>query len=341
MINKVKKLLSYLRNYKRNRVVLRMMEERVTFPLFAEQYRLCISYANDKRDSAEKILSAMVIEGHSIEKGLAMKEIRFGFGQKKVKELASLCNGYLELYSDNPSRLAYVIGILKEYDCLHAKAGFTLEDATRKALDSLFTRYNNQIVIPETKETTRKDYFEKTGSSFGQFALSRHSVRDFTGEAIDEKLMRNAFQLAQQAPSACNRQSARVYCVYDETLRSRLVELQNHGRGFADKANPLLVITFEMQDWGAGEQWFGGYLDAGIYVMNLLYALHFNKIAAIPLNWYADLSANKILREILSIPESQVPVAFVACGYPIDKFRVVTSKRRNAEEIVTYKKSEV
>lgn len=336
MIKKVKKLVSYLRNYRRNRVLLRMMDDYYTFPLFAEQYRISLKYANHNCDSAEKSLSSMVIKGHSIEKGLANNEIRLGFGQKKVIDLALQCNSYLSSYTDSPSRLEYVIGILKEYDCFHREAGFILEQTTQNALDSLFANYNHKIVIPETKKTTRQEYFANVDSSFVHFAYSRHSVRDFTGEPIEESLLKRAFQLAQQAPSTCNRQSVRVYCVYNESLRHQLVDLQNHGRGFADKANPLLVITVEMQDWDAGEQWFGCYLDSGIYLMNLLYALHFYRVAAIPLNWYADISANQIIRELLSIPESQVPVAIVACGTPKEEFKLVTSQRRDSNEIVVY-----
>ncbi len=335
-LSRLGKILTYLKNYRRNRDVLRILDEKITFPLLSDYYGICLKYSNDKATTAEQILSQLIIEGHSIEKGMAMKEIRYGFGQKKVKELVSLCNEYLDSYSDNSSRLAYVVGILKEYDDLHVKAGFTLEDTTRQALDSLFAKYPYQFIVPETKETSSERYFENVGASFDRFAVSRHSVRDFTGEPVDEVLMIKAFQLAQQAPSACNRQSVRVYCVYDEALRLRLVELQNHGRGFADKANPLLVITVEMQDWGAGEQWFGGYLDAGIYVMNLLYALHFYRIATIPLNWYADIHGNKQIRKLLSIPESQVPVAFIACGIPLEEFKLVTSLRRDSKETVVF-----
>lgn len=328
--------MAYLKNYRHNRDVLRILDEKVTFPLLSDYYKKCLEYSNDKAATAEQILSRLIIEGHSIEKGLAMKTIRYGFGQKKILFIIELCNTYLDRFHNEPFRLAYVVGILREYDILHKNTGNALEDSTQKKLEALFERCNKTIIVPETVTTTREEYFAEVQSSFDCFACSRHSVRDFSGEAVPREIMERTFNLAQQCPSACNRQSVRVYCVYDDKKRSRMVELQNHGRGFADKACPILVIAFEEQDWGAGGEWFGGYLDSGIYIMNLLYSLHYHGIAAIPLNWYADSASNIELHQILDMPESQVPVAFVACGYPVDSFKLVTSKRNDIREVVSF-----
>lgn len=330
------KILAYLKNYRRNREVLRILDEKSTFPFLLEYYRICLRYSNNKAVSSEQILSRLIIEGHSIEKGLAMRKTRYGFGQKKILSIVELCNTYLDRFHDEPSRLVYVVGILREYDLLHKNIGNTLEEETQKKLDALFERCNQKIVVPETVMTTKEEYFAEVMSSFDRFSNSRHSVRDFTGESVPREMMEKVFKLAQQCPSACNRQSVRVYCVYDDKKRSRMVELQNHGRGFADKASPVLVIAFEEQDWRSGEEWFGGYMDSGIYIMNLLYALHYYGIAAIPLNWYADGSSNNELHHILDIPESQVPVAFVACGYPVDTFKLVTSRRNDIKEVISF-----
>jgi nitroreductase len=59
-------------------------------------------------------------------------------------------------------------------------------------------------------------------------------------------------------------------------------------------------------------------------------------VAAIPLNWYADEKSHQQIHELLNIPASQEVVAFIACGNPKEEFNLVTSKRRNANEIVTY-----
>ena len=335
MFKKIKKMARYIADFKRNRNLLNALNEGFTFSLYLNHYKLSEKYTNCRLDAPEKMLSEMVISYHSIEKGLAMNGMRLGFGQPKMKKLVALCNEYLNANGDYPTRLLDTIGVIAEYDQLHKKNGYALNKETQNEIDSLLLRINREVSPSHTQQMTADRYFGCSDSNFGDFSVSRHSVRDFTGDPIPEETMNAVFQLAQKAPSACNRQSVRVYAVYDEQKRRKLVDLQNHERGFADRANPLLVITTELQDWGFGEQWFGGYLDSGIYLMNLLYALHYHKVAAVPLNWYADAIANKEIHTLLNIPDSQVVVAFVGCGFPINEFKLVTSKRRNANEIVT------
>lgn len=336
MFAKIRKIVDYIRHYKTNRDLLRMYKEETTFPFYAEDYRNCIQYSNARPKSAEQILSRLIIFVHSIEKGLATTEdVRLGFGQPKVLDIVHLCNQYLDLFNDRPFRLCYAIGVLQEYQRMHDEANYALNEETLSAINLLVDRLGvDSITCTQTKQVTANDYFSHTNADFAAFAASRHSVRDFSGEMVPLDTLRQVIELAQTAPSACNRQSARVYAVYDENKRTRLVEMQNHQRGFADNANPLLVVAFERKDWETGEQWFGGYLDAGIYLMNLLYALHFHKIAAIPLNWYAPLEYTQELRDILGMPPSQVPVAVIACGYPKSDFKLVTSKRIPMEDVL-------
>ena len=105
-------------------------------------------------------------------------------------------------------------------------------------------------------------------------------------------------------------------------------------RGFGDRASSILVVTSDLQAWGFGEQWFGPYIDGGIYLMNLLYALHFNKVGACPLNWYASLENDSKLRVLLQIPENEIVIAMIACGSLKKNFKLAYSKRKNYKTIM-------
>ncbi len=330
------KIWHYLVSYRRNKQLLRLLEEDTTTPLYMRHLQKVLTYSYVRKQTPEQMLSQMVIFSHSIEKGLAMSQKRYGFGQPKIRMLVELCNRYLDLYGDYPSRLEDSLRVLAEYNQLHKSKGATLDEDVQQSLDSLFARTTGHWASSQTKHITKQDYFADTNQSFAQFSASRHSIRDFSGRIVPYDTMEQVFALAQNAPSACNRQATRVYAVYNEQLIAKLVDLQNHGRGFADNARPLLVITTELQSWGVGEEWFGGYVDAGIYMMNLLYSLHYYKVAAVPLNWYADESSQQQIHELLNIPSSQEVVAFIACGEPTNEFNLVTSTRRDAREIVTY-----
>ena len=334
MFNRIKKIVNYICHYNTNKKALRILDDKIALPHYLRHYTLSEKYTYHHLQTAEQILSYLLISAHSIEKGLAMTDMRLGFGQPKIQNLVEVCVKYLERFTDFPSRLQNVMSIIFEYEDLHKKNDFALMPETKHAIDLLHSKVKCSLQPTHTQMVSRESYFENAKGDYYQLAHSRHSVRDFTGEEVDADLLSKAFDLAQKAPSACNRQSTRVYAVYNPSLREQLVDIQNHQRGFADNANPLLVVTTELQSWGYGEEWFGGYLDGGIYIANLLYALHYYHIAAIPLNWYADEENNDKIHKLLNIPESQVVVAFVACGIPTDSFKLVTSTRCDVGDIV-------
>ena len=67
--------------------------------------------------------------------------------------------------------------------------------------------------------------------------------------------------------------------------------------------------------------------------MNLLYALHENCIAACTLNAHLAPREIKELRKVLSLPKSEVPVVFIAVGYPPEKVMIAKSQRKKVDDI--------
>ena len=311
-----------------------MIDDPYTFPLYKDHFQRTLQYSCVHPDTKEKLLSRIVLAYHTVEKGLNKSDVRLGFGSGVVGELVEMCEQYTAKYADNSQRLIDAINVLNEYLNLHQNAGFNLDTTLQNRIQQLVDSHQP---LPEyTLSSVSKDeYFANEGLDFAAFAKSRHSVRDFDGTAIDAELLDKAISLAQTAPSACNRQSVRLYVVWNKEKLANLANLQRGGRGFIDQANPLIVVAYDMQDWIAGEQWFGGYVDAGIYTMNLLYALHYHKIAACPLNWYATLAEDKALHELLSIPQSQVITGIIACGNAKEKLNLVNSNRLSIDEVKT------
>lgn len=332
MISKIKKIFHYIVNYRQNKARLAMLEEAYTFPLYQDHFQRTIKYNCVNPVTSEQLLSRIVLAYHTIEKGLNKPNVRLGFGAEVVRELIKLCNTYATTYADRPQRLLDAINVLKAYVDLHNKASYQLDVA-----DSISELVNKYQPLPayHLSSVTRDAYFSIDQLDFEMFAKSRHSIRDFDGSSVAPELINQAIALAQTAPSACNRQSVRIYVVWNPEKLQQLCQLQRGGRGFIDQASPLIVVAYDMQDWIGGEQWCGGYIDAGIYLMNLLYALHYHKIAACPLNWYATIEENWQLHQLLSIPESQAVVAIVACGNAKEQLNLVNSNRLSIDEIKT------
>ena len=103
----------------------------------------------------------------------------------------------------------------------------------------------------------------------------------------------------------------------------------NGSRGFGEKADKWLLVTSDQGAW-AHDQSSSAYVDAGIFTMNLLYSLHYYKIASCTLS--PTLLPSSFSKEILKT--NQIPISIIAIGDCPDSFLVARSTRKTIESIV-------
>ena len=136
------------------------------------------------------------------------------------------------------------------------------------------------------------------------------------------------------APSACNLQHTRVHSISNSYIRKQLLSLQNGNRGFGADADKLLVITTCLSDIQYVEERNDPYVNAGIFIMNLCYALHYNRIGCCILNWHAKPETDMTARSLINIPDAESIVAIIACGIPPEEFDVARFPRKDIENIL-------
>ena len=138
--------------------------------------------------------------------------------------------------------------------------------------------------------------------------------------------------MAKNAPSACNRQSWRTYVFTNKKLIEEILLTQGGNRGFGHLANKLIVISGNVSVFGGSHERNQVFIDGGIYAMNVLYALHFNEIAACILNCSFDIEYDQKLRKLCGIKDSEVFITMIACGLPVDSFKVALSPRKDLSQ---------
>lgn len=291
----------------------------------ARRYR---AYSCPLEPGNERQLSAAIsIKCHVLEKGLSMPGMRLAFGQKNIRELVDLCLLYKNQYGAANPRLLQAVAAIKEYDHIHKQQNCSLESLTTEKLEALQASFED-VAASEQPQTNRMDYFSHSADAFDVFSASRHSVRCFSDEPVAVDTLKEAVALAMNAPSACNRQSQQVHIVQDKKLVGRILSLQNGCRGFAERVDKLLVLTFDLSFYGDGRSRNLGYMDSGIFAMNLLYALHFHKVGACPLNWCDSPKDDKAIRKVLNLRPEETVTLIIACGHvPSESFRRAESKR--------------
>ncbi|MCI1683195.1 MAG: nitroreductase family protein [Bacteroides sp.] len=285
-------------------------------------------------DSSQKLVGKIIREYHVVEKGLTMPEPRLGFGREVLITLAEDCIEYVNRYNTDEPQLLHAIGVILEYETFHSERKFQLSDDIQLWINKI---KQLKLVIPACpqKEITKEDFFKYTESTFPEFAKSRASVRNYLNEDIPLKKITQALAMAQTTPSQCNRQCWRSYVYTDKNQIGAILQAQGGNRGFGHLANKLIVITSELGVFNYEGERNGAYIDGGMYAMNLLYALHYEKIAACILNCSNSIEKDIKLRELCKIKKTEVFIAMIVCGIPPEQFKIATSKRYEIDKTNT------
>ncbi|MCR5752142.1 MAG: nitroreductase family protein [Kiritimatiellae bacterium] len=286
--------------------------------------------------SQEAMKARIIMAYHVIEKGLTMPRRRKDFGRPMVLSLIQMLEDWKRQYGSEDEQIRYAGGVVLAYKEMHIEVGEDMSDSEFWRKVNLFEDNWESKEISLQRRYTKDTFFEGATASFAKFAHSRHTCRHFIGE-VPLEILQAAVELAMTTPSACNRQHSRVHCVSDHQTRDAIYDIQKGkgNRGFGEDADKLLVITAELQDLRWIEERNDVFVNGGMFLMNLSYALYYYKIAHCILNWSVTIDADKTIHRLLSIPESERVIAMIACGNAPDEFYVANSPRKSWRTVFT------
>ena len=279
---------------------------------------------NDAGASEAEIIMAY----HVLEKGLTMPNSRQGFGKERVKHLINLIESFEKRFGKS-SQVEHASGVVKAYGQKN-QADIDSFPELKRFLDQ--HKSTHAAIEPHV---TKQEFFANKDAPFPLFASSRHMVRHFA-KPIPPELLMKAVQIASSAPSACNRQPARVHIIADKQAKEKILALQGGSRGFGTSADKLLMITASLKSIRWGWERHDPYTNGGIFAMNLCYALHYCGIAHCILHWSVSPSVDRQARSLLGIPSHEAIVLMIACALPPDEFDIAASPRMSAQEIAKW-----
>jgi len=297
-------------------------------------FKLYVNYSNVfNMDSFEKVEAKIILYYHSLEKGLIHENIRFKFGRQNVLLLLEYLKRKEVIEKINYSQVSAAVTVLCDYYKLHKKNNIDISDYFTNSDYEQISGYSNSN-CSSTKMHNKSSYFKNSNENFLNFSFSRNSVRDYTGEIISEEKIQNVIELAKNAPSVCNRQPVKVYFVDNKVIVDEILDIQQGLKGYSDKVSQLLVVVSDRSYFytiGERSQLF---IDGGIFLMNLLYSLHFYKIAACPAHWGLDNNADAKIQKVLKLTSAEKVISLVAIGIPENEFKTCSSKRRHNNEVL-------
>ncbi len=296
---------------------------------FLYYFRDCMYYLHhtpssfNTSDSQPNILGQIALRSHVIEKGITMPNRHYNFGEENVRELINLCKKYSECNFDKGTlEFTTAISVLMEYKKIHEENRVSLPTSISNEIIQL-SKTNPNIVLKPQKSIKKEEMYQH--GDFKYIAQHRHSVRNFCGE-VNLDVLCKAIELAQTAPTACNRQSIYTYCIKDEDKKKHILELQKGNRGFGQYADKVLVVAAKLDSYHGAAERNLMYVDGGIYTMNLLYSLQYYGISACTLSaTLLPFDTNKILGI------DGVIISLIAIGDCPEEFLVPRSDRKKAE----------
>ena len=311
------------------RLYLRIAIWRKVHSAFLHEQREFASQNMDVRSSRVGESARLAAMYHVIEKGLTMPNRRLGFGQTMVIALTKRIIAFYEKYGEECAESRHAIAVLLEYYKLHEREQFELELATKDALEKCLKGYG--IEASQQKQVTAEEYWRNNMADFAAFSSSRHSVRHYSDGIVPFETIKSAVSLANNAPSACNRQPCKVYCVQDAEKKTKLLHIQGGNRGFGHLADKVLVVTCDRQAFMPNEP-FSVHVNGGIYLMNLAYALHFYKIAHCILTWVPTAENDILAHKLLGIESTEAIIAIMTCGVLPREMMLAASPRKSVDE---------
>ena len=323
-------------NHRLKEFLRRMLDSTISLKLVLKEYSRIINY-NPKA----RLESLMLVGAHSLEKGMGIKNTRIGYGRQKATNIINYLNDYcIKGYDCDCFPFVESYKMIETYIDFQKNAGFDISE-----IEVLFDSFKqrNQAKINALTQSAgcgfkyyKSEYLKQSEDfCFEDFVSLRHSIRDFEEEIVSEEKIRKAIELANHAPSACNRQPVKVYCTNSLEVAHKVDDLITGTSGFKKNIHNFALITCD-RSYFAGREIYQWYVNGGIFLSFFILALHSLGIGSVVMQWFAFHTTEKELKQLMGIENSEAIVAVVGFGYYPDEVKCIEAQRKNWDEIVRF-----
>jgi nitroreductase len=277
----------------------------------------------------------LILNYHRIEKGMLFNNMKKGFARYTVTELHRILKDQHVLNNLNRSQVIVGYQVMCKYYENHVAKGYDISDFYSK------DQYQEYKRILDTKYDekftgiyawNKNDFYKNIEDNFELFAHSRKSVRNFTGELVPLEKIQKVIDLANTSPSVCNRQASNVYLLEDKGKIDEVLSIQGGFTGYSESVQQLLILTNDRRYYYTIGERSQLYIDGGIFLMNLLYSLHYHRIANCPANWGKNIDEEARLTNVICIPESEKIICLIPIGIATEQFNTTLSLRKRYTE---------
>ncbi|ANB75650.1 hypothetical protein AYM40_25245 [Paraburkholderia phytofirmans OLGA172] len=282
-----------------------------------------------------KLSSELIFQFHKLEKGLCMPGPARFFGHEPAFATVGLIDRWRQ--AGYPTSDSIYLGALETVRAYRRRLDITAppEDVAAELVAKIDkclqgTETVAKFVTPMSCEAAPASTFD----TLRTLCESRRSVRAYAAVRVSMDDVKAAIALAQLSPSACNRQPWHVHVYEQRSQIDALLALQNGNAGFGQLVQMLLVITVDSHSFFDGSERNQAFIDAGLFSMTLILALHARGLSSCCLNWCVSPDNDMEAHERGAIPGQERIIMYMAVGVPAESSVVPRSARRDMGSVL-------
>lgn len=287
-------------------------------------------------NNKQKLVAILTRQYHGVEKALSLPNPRLGFGEALIQALVKNTDTYYSKYGYD-YLVQTVLDCLDEYLAFNSDYSGTSFQKVKNTVLELFSKIEVIKTESDTKyggirKIQKGHWLRNVAYDFKSFSESRVSIRDYSTEDVDDKMIQEAILMAMESPSACNRQPWRVR-IFKDASKDDVLKYQNGNRGFASSIGTVLLVTGLTSHFSYSER-HEAWVDGGLFSMSLIYALHSLGLGVCALNTSYTIKGEIALRKAISLPIDEEPIMMLAVGHLKESFWVARSNRKTLDEVL-------
>ncbi len=149
--------------------------------------------------------------------------------------------------------------------------------------------------------------------------MNRKSVRSYTNQKIDNQILENIVKAGMAAPTARNLQPWEFVVVTDRNVLDKLSTLKPAAK-MLQEATAAIVVAGNLDTYTGDLVSVTPYWvqDTSAATENMLLAVEAYKLGAVWIGVYPTTELTSKVQEMLSLPNSLVPLNIISIGYPKD-----------------------
>lgn len=276
---------------------------------------------------------AILVHSHSIERSMGFRSSGPGHSYDEAVLLLKKISLWTEKYDVDMECVK--IGISAIYAYLDYQEQFNYTSPELEEFKNVFSEFiksrfgDKSLELPPTGVIDVGKSKLINSKNYADVITSRHSIRQFSDTLIDEDILLKCFDMANQSPSACNRQPCRIYYTISDAGINLINKHFPSNKTFRDEFKGYIILT-SRRNLFFGTEMFQWYINGGIYLANLVNALHYNNIGSCIMQWRAHNPVESKMKQELNIPNNEAIISIIGIGNYDNDTRILIANRLNS-----------